>query len=262
MFLLGASWGPRTGPRPALAYAFRRGPTNPAGHRAGCLAFPPKVCTLADDLARRAHHASSGRALPWILAGLLAAAAIGAGAFFLLRGAESEEEVAVTPPFEFELEDVRSVKVDGKISQEASESASEQITAVLSRLYDTAFVQPDQWRGGRFPSLRSYFAGRAARRAVRDLESLTLGADARRIERVRPELGTVEIDLLVDPDRQPYAAIAMTSFEAGGRTRGGQPLRIVHQGRYVVRPVEGSWLVVGYQVEGSVDAGPGGGTTP
>ena len=190
----------------------------------------------------------------------MATAAIGAGAFFLLGGPEPEDEV-VTPPFEFELEDVRSVRVDGKIPKKAGEAASEQITAVLSRLYDTAFVQPDQWKGGRFPALGSYFAGRAAKRAVRDLESLTLGADAGRLERVQPELGTVEIDLLVDPSRQPYAAIAHTSFEAGGRTRGGEPLRIVHQGRYVVRPVEGSWLVVGYQVEGSVEAGPGGGAT-
>jgi hypothetical protein len=224
------------------------------------LALPLIVCTLSDDLARRAHHASSGRALPWILVGLLAAAAIGAGAFFLLRGAEPGEEKVVTPPFRFELDEVRSVRVDGKVSEKAKDAASEQITEVLSRLYDTAFVQPGQWKGGRFPTLGSYFAGRAARRAVRDLESLTLGADARRIERVQPELGTVEIDLLVDPDRQPYAAIARTSFEAGGRTRGGQPLQIVHQGRYVVRPVEGSWLVVGYQVEGSVEAGPGGAT--
>lgn len=227
----------------------------------GWLALPSPVCTLTDDLARRAHAASSGRALPWILVGLLVAGAIGAGAFFLLRGGEPEKE-AKTPPFRFELDTVRSVRVDGKISEKDREAASKQIAAVLSRLYDTAFVQPDRWKRGRFPTLGSFFAGRAAERAVEDVESLTLGADARRIERVRPQLGTVDIHLLADPNSQPYAGIARTTFEAGGRTKGGQPLRIVHQGRFVVRPVEGSWLVVGYEVEGSVEAGPGGEATP
>lgn len=224
------------------------------------MAFPPIICTLSDGLARRAHHASSGRALPWVIVGLLAAAAIGAGAFFLFFREGAPEKV-VTPHFEFELQDLRFVKVDGKSSREDLDAAGEQVTAILSRLYDTAFVQPDGWKGGRFPALGSFFAGSAAKRAVRDMENLTLGKDARRIERVRPRAGTVEIDLLIDPRKKPYAAVAHTSFEAGGRTKSGGPLQIVHTGRYLLRPIEGSWLVVGYEVGGSVDAGPGGGGT-
>ena len=217
---------------------------------------PRAVGTLPCGLARRAHHASSGRALPWILIGLLVAVGLGTGAFFLLRGdGDGKAEEPPVGPFTFEVGDVSSVPVGESARGTALDKARGAVADLMGRLYTTAFVDPTAWKGGAFPDLPSYFAGPAAKRTGRDLDDLSLGSEAKNIERVEPSSGELTLTFLIDPDRQPYAAIAETTFEATGRAVGGKPVSISQTGRYVVRLESGEWRIVGYEVEGAIDSG-------
>ncbi|HEX6206971.1 MAG TPA: hypothetical protein VF058_01300 [Actinomycetota bacterium] len=213
-------------------------------------------------MPRRA-HAASGRALPWILVGLLVLVASGAGAWALLRdGAPEDEEDLPVPDLVWTIGRVRSTSVDADASQGDLEEARDAIADLLDDLYTTAFVDPAKWEGGAFPELGSYFAGSAAARAERDRDGLTLGEDAARIERVEPTRATLRLTFLVDPQAAPYAAVATAGFRADGRTTDGGAVAIVHQGRYMVRRIEGEWRIIGYDVEGSLEsvADPGPGT--
>lgn len=152
--------------------------------------------------------------------------------------------------------------VDAQAEEGDLEGARDAVVDLLDELYTTAFVDPGRWEGGAFPELGSYFTGRAAARAEQDREGLTLGQDAARIERVVPTSATLRLSILVDPQAAPYAAIATAAFRGDGRTTDGGAVEIVHEGRYLVRRVEGGWRIIGYDVQGSLEsvADPGPGT--
>jgi len=190
-------------------------------------------------------------------------AGAGAVAWALLRdGGPGEEEALPVPDLVWEVGRVRATTVDAEAPQADLETARDAVTDLLDRLYTTAFVDPGEWDEGRFPGLGSFFAGPAAARAERDRDDLTLGGDAAGIERVVPTRARLRLSFLVDPQAAPYAAVATATFRADGRTSDGGALAIAYHGRYVVRQVEGEWLIVGYDVEGSVEsvADPGPGT--
>lgn len=192
--------------------------------------------------------------------GLLVVVGGGAAAWALLRGGAGDEEAdQPVPDLVWTVGRVRSTPVDAEASQGDLESASDAVADLLDRLYTTAFVDPAEWRGGRFPELGSYFTAPAATRAKRDLDDLTLGDDAPSIERVVPTTSRLRMSFLVDPQAQPYAAVATTTFRADGRTTQGGALAIAHRGSYLVRLVDGEWRIVGYDVEGSVEPAPNAG---
>lgn len=190
----------------------------------------------------------------------MAASGAAAWAFLGGGGAEDEDQLPV-PDLVWSVGRVRTTPVDGEAPEEDLESARDAVANLLDGLYTTAFVDPGRWDGGAFPELGSYFAGRAAEHAGRDRADLTLGENAARIERVVPTRATLRLSFLVDPQAAPYAAVATAGFRADGRTTDGGSVAIVHRGRYLVRRIEGEWLIIGYDVEGSVesvaDAGPG-----
>lgn len=182
------------------------------------------------------------------------AAGAGTGAFFLLSGGGPGGEDPVGP-FTFKVGKVTSVPVADTPPKKEVVAARDAVADLLSRLYTTAFVDTEAWENGTFPALPSYFAGPASKRAKRDLDDLSLGSEATNIERVEPSDGSLTLSFLIDPEQQPYAAVAEADFEATGRAVGGDPIAITHGGRYVVRIVDGEWRIVGYDVEGGVNSG-------
>lgn len=211
----------------------------------------------------RARHAPSNRSLPLVLGALLALVAVGAGACFS-RGGEERPPAPEEPPvpeFSFSVSKVSAVTVDDEPAEAALDRAAEDVAGVLDGLYTTAFVDPEAWAGGTFPSLPEHFSGPAARQARRDLDDLSLGEAAAQVERVEPTRGRLRVSFLVDDAKQPFAAVAEATFRATGTTTDGRPLTIEHAGTYFLRAVDGAWAIVGYEVEGNVQTAPGGAAT-
>lgn len=218
----------------------------------------------------RGTHAPAGRAFPWVIVTLLAAALVGGGTVALLNlsgdGNAAEEELS-TPRFVFDVGKVGAVGVDKEAEASVPKEVVRQARQVLDRLYTIGFVDPAEWQGGTFPSLPELFSETAAGRLDRDLEDLTLGRSAAGVERVEPGPSKLQLSFLLDDRQQPLTAIAQASFRADGTATDGSALQIRHGGRYILELSAGSWKIVAYQVEGELapaapSAGPTTGETP
>jgi len=205
---------------------------------------------------RHRSSSPSGRSLLWVIVTLLVVGATGATAFLLLAGGGDTPPEREIPTFTFKVGDVTPVPValGGGI---ATKEETRAVKAVLERLYTVGFVDPREWAGG-FPALGELFSGDAAARAPKDLEDLTLGSSAPKIEFVEPRPGDLTLSFLVDAESQAISAIAETEFNAHGRLKQGGRLTIVHTGRFWLEPVGDAWTIVGYEVDGSIDSAEGG----
>ena len=208
---------------------------------------------------RGTHREPSGSVLP-VIAVVVVLAAVGTALFFLFRsgltGPPGEPSPTVpVPEFSFRIVRAKPVPVGKRPSRERVDQAVEDVHAVLDRLYVAGFVDPAQWSNG-FPEALGTFAQQARDQASVHLDELTLGPAARSLEAVNPDEGELTVSVLFDRRRRPVAAVALASFAATGQVRGGTTIPIEHHGRYVLRPFEGGWAIVGYDVSGSIgDAG-------
>lgn len=212
----------------------------------------------------RGTHAPAGRAFPWVIVSLLAAALAGGAVVALLNlsgdGNAAEEEP--TPRFSFSVGRVGAVAVDKEATATVPKQTVRQVRQVLDRLYTIGFVDPDEWRSGTFPALPELFAEAAAERMDRDLEDLTLGSAAAGVDRVEPGPSKLKLSFLLDEAQQPLTAIAQATFRASGTATDGRSLTIIHGGRYLLELSAGEWRIVGYQVDGEMaPAGPAAGPT-
>jgi hypothetical protein len=89
--------------------------------------------------------------------------------------------------------------------------------------------------------------------AGRDLADLTLGPASSQVEFVDPGRSRLAVQFLVGQEGNPFAAVAIATFRATGDLTGGGTLKIAHRGRYIMRPVDGSWMIVGYTVDGELE---------
>jgi hypothetical protein len=194
---------------------------------------------------------------PIALAIVLGIAVVGALAWFLLF----REDALIgsdVPEFSFELERVKGQGAEGTGNPDTLRSTAEDVRSTLDAMYVAGFVDPGKWEGGTFPEVLEVFSGPAARQARRDLEDLTLGPTSRRLELVQPKPGRLNVSFLLNGS-QPIAAVAFTTFRGVGELASGGRLDIQHRGEYMLREVEGSWLIVGYDVDGSLERAPSGG---
>jgi hypothetical protein len=205
-------------------------------------------------LLRGREHAGIGLRLSIAAGALVLVASLGAaGWFFFLRdGAPIPilDGGRPTPEFSFRLGKVTSVALNGKPSKGALEESASELQLTLDAMYSAGFVDPDKWEDGTFPEVLEVFAGQASQVAGRDLEDLTLGKASSEVEFVEPGPSRLEVRFLLGQSKQPYAAVATTRFEARGELDEGGTLRITHDGRYLMRRIEGRWVVVSYQVDG------------
>ena len=65
----------------------------------------------------------------------------------------------------------------------------------------------------------------------------------------------MNLRVLVGAEGRPISTIALMEFRATGLGPTIGEIPIQHQGRYVLRPVEGRWLVVAYDVRGHLGTG-------
>lgn len=186
-----------------------------------------------------------------VAAGVAAAVAvIGVGSWFIFARGGSPFGGRPAPEFSFELRKVAGTGIEGKAAPEQLAGPAEDVRATLDELYVDGFIDPERWEGGEFPTLTEVFAGDAAARARADLDDLSIGSAAERITFVQPEKGRLDVRFLLGEDGNPFAAWAETLFRARGEVEGAPRVDIRHRGRYLLRPIEGRWLIVGYEVEG------------
>lgn len=204
----------------------------------------------------------SKRRLPpaLIIGSVLAALALGVGAFVLLSGGGvplvddlvgGDDSV---PEFQFELGKVQAVATasseDRSALQRAAEQAARGVRSTLTSVYLEAFLDPASWREDAYDGAYASFSTRAAVRARQDADVLTLGSGAGdRYETVLPVTGKLRVRVLMDRQGKPASAVALVRFTADATGTDGVVTEIVSSGQYFLEPVGGGWAVVGYVVD-------------
>jgi hypothetical protein len=187
-----------------------------------------------------------------VIAAIVALAMIGAAVWFLVfrEGPGAEHPV---PDFAFDLKRVGGESVVGRADRRALRGVAGEVKEALDAMYVAAFLDPEKWAGGTYPEVVAAFTGRAAGRAGRDLQDLTLGDAHGQVDHMASGSGRLDVRFLVDADGQPFAASATTRFRAEGILLDGRELRVRHEGTYLLRPGDEGWGIVGYRVEGELE---------
>jgi hypothetical protein len=179
---------------------------------------------------------------------IVALAAIGVAAWFLI----TKNPLQQTPDFSFVLGKVGGSAVADRASEDDLQDAADQVRETLDAMYVVGFVDSSKWQGGKFPELYDAFTDGLETKVKHDLPNLTLGADAAKIDSVDPISGRLSVRFLVDDQQQLIGATAHATFAANALATDGGPVAIQHEGTYFMEPVDGRWLINGYEVDGIV----------
>jgi hypothetical protein len=214
-------------------------------------------------LPRSWEHASASARWSLVWGSILVVAALGVALwFFVLREGAPIGDDRETPEFTFLVRKVTSEAIAGKATKDALEPAADELRSSLDALYAAGFVDPDKWEDGSFPEVLEAFATEATDAARQDLQNLTLGETSSQVEFVQPSRSVVDVKFLLTEARQPFAAVATVTFRATGELADGGTLRILHEGSYVMRQLDGRWVIVSYEVDGKLRPGRPASETP
>ena len=205
------------------------------------------------------------RARVWAVGVTVAMLLVGVAIWWAVAGDDDPQRVSPpvpapspTGPRYFLLVDLRrvdAIPVEGRVRPSQVRAVAEDVRETMTGVYATGFVDTAQWHDGRFPALFEHFVQGAQRQARRDLEDLSLGSTARRLDVVRPDRARLGVRVLVGSEGRALSAVATMEFLATGFAGRDREVPIRQQGRYVLRPVGGRWLIVAYDVRGRL--GPG-----
>jgi hypothetical protein len=222
-------------------------------------------------MARGAHRndgRGGRRAIP-ILSVILILGAVAAGAWFLFLREGAPISIAgepEVPEFSFQLVRVKGDSPAGNIDGDDLQSEAESVRETMDALFVAGYIDPDKWEGGRFPEALDQFARSARRRAKKDLDQFTLGADAEHLSSVQPVNGRLEVKFLADGEQNTVGAVAQAVFAANGTVESGGTVAIQHDGTYYLSPEDDGWQIIGYDVRGIIAPVPQplpvGGPTP
>jgi hypothetical protein len=129
----------------------------------------------------------------------------------------------------------------------AGRQAADAVVELLDGLYTEAFLDPANWRAGRYADAFRVFAGGAAAQARARAGVLTAGDDAaRRWDEIRPASGQVRTRILLDRSGKPTLVVALVRFRA--RALGSDATTLRSEGQFFFQRVGGTWKVVSFQV--------------
>lgn len=193
---------------------------------------------------------------------------LGVGGFFLLRAAgdgsgplagiigghEKKEPDDTVPDFDFKVKSTEPIPTEAKANagalKEAAGEGAEDVQAALTGLFREAFLDPANWREGDYDDVWALFDDSIASQAEKDQETLTLGADAGdRFKSVAPRSGVLKIDVLLDADGVPAAAVAKVKFSAKAKGKKAPIVMVDSRGQFFLHPGEGGWTVYAYSLD-------------
>jgi LCP family protein required for cell wall assembly len=161
-------------------------------------------------------------------------------------------------PLDVRLRRVAGRGPNGPIRRRALRRPAEAIRRTFTDLYETAFVDPDRWGGGRFPGLERFFSPGARIQARHDLDELTLGRSARLLAAVRPRRARLDARFVTDAGGHAIVAFAEMRFGGTATTTTGDRVPIDQRGRFVLRRANGSWRIDAYDAHVHLPVAGGG----
>lgn len=160
------------------------------------------------------------------------------------RSVESGATLAAKPvPMQVSVAKV----VGSRLGREKRQRVEKQLTRVLGRYFDEAYLEGDYPRSDFSDALEAFSAG-AARRARADRDLLTNATVGPRVEAVVPRRKQVKLDVLA-PRRRVVGLTARVRLVFVEEHAEGSDQRVKVKGRLLMsRARSGKWKVFGYDV--------------
>ena len=158
-----------------------------------------------------------------------------------------------TPEFAFETAKVTAVPTrpdakEGEMDAKADPVAAD-VEAAMDALYIGAFLDPGNWQEGAYDDVWELFEPGAGAEAQTQVDTLTAGTGAGdAFDEIQPLQGTLQMKVLFDQKDRAFSTVAIVRFEARGKSKDGQDVRISSEGQYVFQRVDGVWKVVSFRV--------------
>ena len=187
-----------------------------------------------------------------------------AGAYALLKaGSDNVSETGgdhgmstETPDFSFEVRQVVLVPtvLGDKTSKAQSDTISQSVADELAAFYKTAYLDPNNWSAGNYDPAWKFFDKTVVADAKTDADSLTLG-DGGGYETVTPKPGTTSVKILMGAAGKPETVAAQVTFGVLATDSAGAQTTIASMGEYFLKPVGKEWVIFGFKIEKSSQAG-------
>jgi len=218
-------------------------------------------------------HVRRGISPGFVVAIIVVIAVGGAGIIFLLRPGDKggpgapPEASAETPEFDFEVDRLTTIPTAGKFSVGEKPTAEDEKTAAkiaetMSLFYKAAFLDPANWKEGKYDSFYEFFESKTAGAARDNADILTAGSDAGgTYEDIQPEVSHLNVKLLTDDNGKTRTAVAIVEFRAIATEKSGGDTPLVSIGQFFLNPVGDGWAVYAFEVDradgGKAVASPG-----
>jgi len=212
--------------------------------------------------AQHAAHTPRRKPIAIVLAAVVVLAVV-AVAFALTGGNDGPlgplvpgtgDPESVTPEFTFRAGAAQAVPTvaaqSAKQLKAEAERASKETTVVIDDLYTAAFLDPDNWTNGTYDSAFEVFDEPSGREARSGLDALTAGASAgETFDDIQPGRGVIHAEVLMDAKGHAASVVAHVSFTARATNKDGTFTVFVSEGEFFLRPVDGEWKVVAFDVQ-------------
>ena len=158
-----------------------------------------------------------------------------------------------TPEFAFEMKKVTPVATSSESDPQDLDTkaldAADQVGEQMNALYIGAFLDPENWLEGSYDDVWELFDEGASAEAQSHVDTLTAGVGAGdAFKQILPDAGVLRTRVLFDLEDAAFSVVAITRFEAVGRGKDGQDVRMTSRGQFVFQQVDGDWRVVSFKV--------------
>jgi hypothetical protein len=156
-----------------------------------------------------------------------------------------------TPAFRFTRSTRELVRTSpGRIKQrkrEASARVAASVREVLTDLYTEGFLDPANWKQGRYTDAFGGFTAGARKQAEARPGLLTAGLRAGdRYEQILPVSGRLVTRILLDRTGSPTLVVSMVRFSA--EALGPEPVTLRSRGQFFFERLRGRWKIVSFHV--------------
>ena len=194
----------------------------------------------------------------FILPALIVLLAIGGALFAIGRKSTPDTEKKRAEPTPQVAFSVAAFKAYGEEKKAAPTAAADRasIVAFFNAFYETAFVDPAQWKDPTFATLAASFTPEAKASFAKDLGALTIAEGRTEFKRVEPSLAQLRISVYYDKAGRPAYAVAAAHFTAKATTNQKRTIDVAQDATYRLQRSGTSWLIFSYQASATQDTPP------
>ena len=159
-----------------------------------------------------------------------------------------------TPAFTFTVERITPyTAAPGKLPKGVPpevQKASDDISADMSAMFTSGFLDPENWQNGSYDSYFSHYDQKAGAQAKTEVDQLTAGTGAGEMyDDIQPGFAHLNTKVMVDEKGKPVLGVAIVEFNATATGTDGADTNLHAEGQFFMQPDGGGWKIFAYDAD-------------